>query len=143
MKKKQFRKLNILDLSWNKIEDLKGIEGSVFERLYSLQLRHNNIKEINLKKRISIKTSDIYLNDNQIMNLEGIEYLVEFLYPFSCLYLIKNNISDIKILEKAFQNDKYTVINFQINKINYSVLQVIYINKYRESRVNKVEICFF
>ena len=71
-----FNKLEVLDLSGNKIPDINVLEKVNFKELKKLNLSSNKISDINILEKVNFK-------------------------ELKELYLHKNNISDIKVLEKV------------------------------------------
>ena len=121
-----FKELKELNLSFNKISDIKALEKVKFGKLEKLYLSWNEISDISILKKVNFKNlKELYLNSNQISDIRVFEN-VKF-EKLEILNLDNNKISDVNILAKI--NCKKKTFSFQNKQIennflnnNYNIL---------------------
>ena len=96
----ELSRLTKLDLSYNKLIEIKGIENSRFFNLEEILLYNNNINNLAYLSRANIpKIKKIFLNGNEIKNLSDLTHAN---FPqLDILSLSKNEIADIYSLKNC------------------------------------------
>jgi len=116
LEKCYFPKLEVLNLSFNRISDIKILEKVNFKELIDLDLSQNYIYNINALENVNFKNlKELFLNNNNISDIQVLER-VKF-DKLKLLNLGYNNISDINILEKVNFKDLETLF-LDNNKIS-------------------------
>ena len=134
LKKIKFKRLEKLDLSFNKISDnINFLENMYFKELKELYLSNNNISDIKVFEKVKFKALEkLDLSCNKISNNINILENVNF-HELKVLNLSWNNISDIKVFEKV-KFEKLEILNlssnFKISDIN--ILENVNFNELKE-----------
>ncbi len=120
----KFVNLQILNLSYNKIKEIKGLETLV--NLQILNLSSNQIKEIKGVNNL-VNLQILYLGVNQIKEIKGVDNLVNL----QILNLSSNEITEIQGLDNLVNLQKLHLYNNQITEIkgldNLVNLQKLYL----------------
>ena len=116
LEKMDSKRLEILDLSCNKIRDITILEKVGFTKLKELNLSHNQISYIGVFQKVKFeKLEKLFLNGNELRDINGLEQ-ANFI-QLKELNLSHNKISDIGVLEKV-RFDKLEKLDLSKNKIS-------------------------
>ena len=100
LKNVNFKELQKLYLSGNKISDIKVLENVNFQELKELDLSYNKISDIKVLENVNFKElQKLYLNYNKISDIKVLENV--YFKGLKELNLSGNKILDIKVLENA------------------------------------------
>lgn len=105
-----FSSLRILDLSYNEISKLEGLD--CLTSLTELRLSGNQVRKLEGLDHLSSLT-ELYLSSNQICKLEGLEHLVSL----KELYLSGNQICRLEGLEHLISLTGFNLSGNQISKL--------------------------
>ena len=163
LSKIEFKHLKEICLQYDDISDLKPLENAKFEKLEKLNLRANNISDINILEKVNFpelkdlsfyynKISDIKVLEN--VKLEKLEYLnlgenklsdisilekVNF-KELKTLYLDNNKITNIKVLAKV-KFEKLELLNISGTEItNIDILEKVNFKELKQLYLYKIKI---
>ena len=105
--------LRVVYLDYNKIKDIKSI--GKFKNLFSLSLSNNEISDISIFSNISQKFENINLDDNQILDISPLAFL-----EIEKLSIRNNKIFDLSPIYKSLKSEKIKILNFNdLNNLFY------------------------
>ena len=138
----KFNQLKEIDLSENEITNIELICNMKLPFLEFLNLSYNKIKNIKPLGEInSKKLKYLFIQNNQIDNLEDIKFLCECDYPNLKILRLENNIIDEdseslkKIIEECLKKKRIIVTNKKIDEIKNK-----YNIQYYNEKSEKIEL---
>lgn len=124
----QFKVLEQLDLSHNKLRSLDGVQDYNFPSLEVVHFDFNDLTNVSLKTNKTVKfgsLEELYLNNNNIDNLDG---LAQFKFPeLTYVDFSSNELTQFEQLRKSYSNfPNLNKFNGNDNKISdFSPMTVI------------------